>query len=772
MMHHELLHIRVLATLMACVMAPAAAAPAPKGVPQPLPLASIERLTGLAKLWGAVKYFHPYLADRNIDWDEALVKAIPRVEAARSPEEYRAAIDYLLSFLNDPNTHTVERPAPEAASTPAKPQTSGAVPQPHVHFTDDNIAIVDATDYAQVMGKMKDFAAFEKPFEEATKGKAIVLDLRGQMSSHEEIGEYWYSRSFRQAIPLLVDRDIPLSSTRHRMYSGYPTQSEGYTGYYGAFTIQDGARIAAKRARGSGRPLVILIDSKTGPVHDIVAGLKSAGLARVVQEGDGGEEPGLEGYRMDLPDGVAVTMRTSEFVNPDGSIGFHPDETVRLSLEFEGAKNQALRTALRIARGEDAPPKRVENSGAQPTSERRENGYADMPFPSKEYRLLALFRFWNVIHFFYPYQALFDRPWDETLTEFIPQFEADSNVLDYSLTVARMVSRIQDTHGFIRSSVFTDYIGASYPAISVQSIEGQTVITHVSDESAVMNAGIQIGDVILAVDGEEIGARRARLGQLFAASTPQALRWRVDRTVLAGSKDSTARLRVQKADGRTIESMLPRNAAPQRFYRPTPVYGVLPLGFGYMDLVRLMPDQVDAAFEAIEKTTAVIIDIRGYPNGVFELLGSRLTEKKVIGARFETPTPQSPDPTEESRVKFVQYVEPSAKWKYKGRVVVLINEDAISQSEHTCLMLEATAHATFIGMPTNGANGDVTLTVLPGNIGVSFSGHDVRHADGRQLQRLGIQPDIKVSPTIAGIRAGRDEVLERAIEYLRGNASK
>jgi len=51
---------------------------------------------------------------------------------------------------------------------------------------------------------------------------------------------------------------------------------------------------------------------------------------------------------------------------------------------------------------------------------------------------------------------------------------------------------------------------------------------------------------------------------------------------------------------------------------------------------------------------------------------------------------------------------------------------------------------------------------------VRFSGHDVRHADGRQLQRVGIQPDIRVEPTIAGLQAGKDEVLDRAIAYVNG----
>jgi len=72
----------------------------------------------------------------------------------------------------------------------------------------------------------------------------------------------------------------------------------------------------------------------------------------------------------------------------------------------------------------------------------------------------------------------------------------------------------------------------------------------------------------------------------------------------------------------------------------------------------------------------------------------------------------------------------------------------------------------FIGSSTDGENGDVTNLVLPGGIIVSFSGHDVRHADGRQLQQIGIQPQITAEPTPRGIREGRDEVLEAAIKYL------
>ena len=50
---------------------------------------------------------------------------------------------------------------------------------------------------------------------------------------------------------------------------------------------------------------------------------------------------------------------------------------------------------------------------------------------------------------------------------------------------------------------------------------------------------------------------------------------------------------------------------------------------------------------------------------------------------------------------------------------------------------------------------------------MAFTGQAVRHADGRQLQQLGIQPTIPVTPTIAGVRAGRDELLERALAWAR-----
>jgi hypothetical protein len=43
-------------------------------------------------------------------------------------------------------------------------------------------------------------------------------------------------------------------------------------------------------------------------------------------------------------------------------------------------------------------------------------------FPNENLRLLALYRCWNIIHYFFPYKYLTDKNWDEVLREYIPKF--------------------------------------------------------------------------------------------------------------------------------------------------------------------------------------------------------------------------------------------------------------------------------------------------------------------------------------------------------------
>lgn len=249
--------------------------------------------------------------------------------------------------------------------------------------------------------------------------------------------------------------------------------------------------------------------------------------------------------------------------------------------------------------------------------------------------------------------------------------------------------------------------------------------------------------------------------------------------IFRGKQDSKAVFKVRGLDGKERIVETTRNVAPTdpRFAqlnnrkRVTPVVSILPSGFAYVDLDRLTNAEVDKMFETIKNAPAAIFDMRGFPNGTAWTVTPRLTTKKSpISALLSRPQPEAVSFNESIALtyNFAQTVPEANGEIYTGKVVMLINENAQSQSEHTALFFEtARPDITFICTPTAGANGDVTSMVLPGNIVVAFSSHNVRHADGRQLQRLGIQPHVKAAPTIRGIIEGKDEILDAAIRFLQ-----
>ena len=49
-----------------------------------------------------------------------------------------------------------------------------------------------------------------------------------------------------------------------------------------------------------------------------------------------------------------------------------------------------------------------------------------------------------------------------------------------------------------------------------------------------------------------------------------------------------------------------------------------------------------------------------------------------------------------------------------------------------------------------------------------ISGIGVFYPDNKPTQRIGILADVEAHPTIAGIRDGRDEVLEEAVRQILG----
>lgn len=163
-------------------------------------------------------------------------------------------------------------------------------------------------------------------------------------------------------------------------------------------------------------------------------------------------------------------------------------------------------------------------------------------------------------------------------------------------------------------------------------------------------------------------------------------------------------------------------------------------------------------------TKGLIIDIRNYPSEfVVFALGQLLISQPTPFVRFTTGDVANPGAF---RWGAPLSLVPQAP-HYSGKVVILVDEISQSQAEYTTMAFRSAPGAIVIGSTTAGADGNVSTVPLPGGLSSLISGIGVFYPDNRPTQRLGIIPDIEVRPTIEGIRAGRDELIEEAIRQIR-----
>ena len=95
----------------------------------------------------------------------------------------------------------------------------------------------------------------------------------------------------------------------------------------------------------------------------------------------------------------------------------------------------------------------------------------------------------------------------------------------------------------------------------------------------------------------------------------------------------------------------------------------------------------------------------------------------------------------------------------------------MSQAEYTAMAFRVAPGTIVVGSTTSGADGNVSPFALPGGLSTMISGIGVFYPDKSPTQQIGIVPNVRMVPTIAGIRAGRDEVLEEALRRILVPAS-
>ena len=404
-----------------------------------------------------------------------------------------------------------------------------------------------------------------------------------------------------------------------------------------------------------------------------------------------------------------------------------------------------------------------------------EHVYIDA-YPSTELRILAAYKIWGAFHYFFAYRDLMDEDWDALLPQYLARLIAAKDALDYNLAIAEWLTHTADSLAAANSATMTNYFGEAPLGLRLRLIEKHAVVTEILDPEAKAK-GVKVGDIVKKLDNETLVDRFTREAKYFSASTMQSLGVGLTSRLLNGADGSSAALTIEDNTGNRKELTLKRSkgyTAELRTEAAKEPVQLLRGGIGYADLRSLKRSDVVAMFDKFRNAPAIIFDMRGISaDDASAAIAARLASEADVPAAIVTgPIVAAPDlpqgemSSPSASYFFVQTIGNSPQWKFKGKTVMLVDARTIGAGEQAALLFEAANKTEFVGTPSAGANTVLTNFTVPGAITISLSGEDIRHANGGKLQRMGIQPNVNAVATLTGIRTGRDEVLDKALDHL------
>jgi len=387
--------------------------------------------------------------------------------------------------------------------------------------------------------------------------------------------------------------------------------------------------------------------------------------------------------------------------------------------------------------------------------------YRDLETLDTGYRLLALYRFWNIIAYWFPYRDLIDADWDQVLAEAIWESVAAEDEAAFAVALIRVMAQVSDTHTNLWGSLDHRPPGGEcrVPA-EVRFVEEDRAVVWFLPEQA--DGTLEVGDVILAVDGVPVSESIVDWAPLFAASNrPTQLR-DMGRSLLIGPcGEASLTLERGEVEVSRIEY---RDARTPSRDRPGEAFQIIDGDIAYLKLGEVVADDVPSYLKRARGTSGWVLDLRNYPSDfvVFDL-GRRLVAERASFVRF---THASLDNPSAFRWGSPLHLKPKGR-RYPGKIAILVDEVTQSSAEYHAMAFRAAPDAVVFGSTTAGADGNISAIPLPGSFRSVITGIGVFYPDRTPTQRVGIVPDVEVRPTVEGIRAGRDEVLEAAITHLR-----
>ena len=433
-------------------------------------------------------------------------------------------------------------------------------------------------------------------------------------------------------------------------------------------------------------------------------------------------------------------------------------------------------------------------------------------------KVFGLSKFWQEVNYNFVYfNKINHQSWDSAYKALIPQVQATQNDYEYYRLMEKFCALLQDGHTEVllppikglnfMNNTFGDYL------LVLTRVDNKVIIKRTWKKDA---QKFPLGSEILEVNGlpTEVYIRDS-IAPYISSSTDYVRNDIASGILLMGTPGSTFTVKLRKPNGQETTYSLTHAKTKDSIFYPNPgVYPdeqqrevvewkTFPNSIAYVALNSFaIESKADSIFESLlpslEKSKGIIIDLRyngGGDDGVaFNILRHFIKDSVIVGASSVTRTY---DPYLKAIGRYVDVADTvgnrnkqEAWLLYNGYavygesgtfhseidestkrltvpVVILTSHNTESTAEDFLIGADNQKHVIKIGEPTNGSTGQPYRFDLPGGGSARVCIKKDMYPDGREFVGKGIQPDIRVTPTVKDYLESKDVVLEAALKYFK-----
>jgi len=378
-------------------------------------------------------------------------------------------------------------------------------------------------------------------------------------------------------------------------------------------------------------------------------------------------------------------------------------------------------------------------------------------------RLADIIISWNVFQHFYPYFDIAKTNWADDLTIALADAYHDKSAADFLRTLQKLTAKLKDGHVRVRCASIAEEFNYYLP-FNWEWVESKLVITQIFSDTI----QIQRGDIITRINGIEAEEYFKTFEERISAATKGLMGFGAAVETLSGKENSDENITLTNADDSVISMKIKRTMFLTDFskkLREAEKIKKISNNIYYINLNGTPDSIITSLIPELVKCKSIIFDLRGYPGANINFLISHLLTQNDTSKMWMR-IPQIIYPDQENIVGYK-----TSGWEIKpqtphlnAKIIFIVNGRAISYAESFMSFIEHYKLATIIGQPTAGTNGNINPLSMPGQYRITWTGMKVVKHDGSQHHGIGIQPTIFLRRTIKGVREGRDEFLEKAIE--------